>query len=85
MHKVNIFTLPTCHHCHHAKEFLSEKGVEYVEFDVSNDRDALDEMTRISGYFKCNDDVTPVDQLSDDGAKNQSMGNQVSSPFAVIA
>ena len=25
------------------------KGVEYVEFDVSKDRDALDEMIRISG------------------------------------
>jgi glutaredoxin-like YruB-family protein len=49
MHKVNIYTLPTCHHCHHAKEFLSQKGVEYVEFDVSKNRDALDEMTRISG------------------------------------
>ena len=85
MEKVKIYSLPTCHHCRQAKEFLSRKGVEYVEFDISKDGDALDEMTRISGYFKCNDDVTPVDQLSDDGAKNQSMGNQVSSPFAVIA
>jgi glutaredoxin 3 len=49
MHKVNIYTLPTCHHCHQVKEFLSRKRVEYVEFDISKDGDALDEMTRISG------------------------------------
>jgi glutaredoxin 3 len=49
MHKVNIYTLPACHHCRQAKEFLSRKGVEYVEFDISKDGDALDEMTRISG------------------------------------
>ena len=49
MHKVNIYTLPTCHHCRQAKEFLSRKGVEYVEFDISKDGDAPDEMTRIPG------------------------------------
>src|SRR5215472_1454706 len=43
MHKVNIYTLPSCHHCHQAKEFLSRKGVEYVEFDISKDGDALHE------------------------------------------
>ena len=32
-----------------AKEFLSRKGVEYVELDVTKDRKALDEMVRISG------------------------------------
>jgi glutaredoxin len=32
-----------------AKEFLSRKGVEYVELDVSRDRAALDEMVRLAG------------------------------------
>ena len=32
-----------------AKEFLSRKGVEYVELDVTKDRKALDEMVKISG------------------------------------
>lgn len=32
-----------------AKEFLSKKGIGYVELDVSVDRNALDEMIRISG------------------------------------
>ena len=32
-----------------AKEFLSQKGYKYVEFDVTRDRTALDEMVKISG------------------------------------
>ena len=32
-----------------AKEFLSKKGVEYVDIDVTKDRSALTEMIRISG------------------------------------
>jgi len=32
-----------------AKEFLSQKGHKYSEFDVTKDRAALDEMVRISG------------------------------------
>ncbi len=32
-----------------AKEFLSQKGFTFTEFDVSKDRAALDEMVKISG------------------------------------
>lgn len=32
-----------------AKEFLSQKGVEYVDIDVTKDRAALTEMIRVSG------------------------------------
>jgi glutaredoxin 3 len=32
-----------------AKEFLSQKGYKFTEFDVTKDRAALDEMVRISG------------------------------------
>ncbi len=31
-----------------AKEFLSQKGVEYVAYDVTTDREALKEMMKIS-------------------------------------
>jgi len=31
------------------KEFLSQKGYKYTEFDVTKDRAALDEMVKISG------------------------------------
>ena len=32
-----------------AKEFLSQKGYTFKEFDVTRDRAALDEMVKISG------------------------------------
>ncbi len=32
-----------------AKEFLSQKGYKFTEYDVTKDREALDEMVRISG------------------------------------
>jgi len=32
-----------------AKEFLSQKGYKFTEFDVSKDRPALDEMVKMSG------------------------------------
>ncbi len=32
-----------------AKEFLSQKGFAFTEYDVTRDRAALDEMVKISG------------------------------------
>jgi glutaredoxin len=32
-----------------AKEFLSQKGYKFADFDVTKDRAALDEMVKISG------------------------------------
>jgi len=32
-----------------AKEFLSQKGFKFTEYDVSRDRAALDEMVKMSG------------------------------------
>jgi len=32
-----------------AKEFLSQKGYKFTDYDVTNDRAALDEMVKISG------------------------------------
>jgi len=32
-----------------AKEFLSQKGYPFIEYDVTRDRAALDEMVKISG------------------------------------
>lgn len=46
---VKIYTTPTCGYCHQAKRFLSERGVEFNEYDVSRDRAAADEMVRLTG------------------------------------
>ena len=48
---VKIYTTPTCGYCHQAKRFLAERGVVYIEYDVSQDRAAADEMVRLTGHM----------------------------------
>ena len=45
---VKVYTLPTCPHCKTAKEYLSQKGITYQEFDVGKDKEAAQEMMRVS-------------------------------------
>ncbi len=44
MAEVTIYSTPTCGYCTLAKDFLQEKGVEYVEIDVSVDQQKAQEM-----------------------------------------
>ena len=48
---VVVYSTPTCPHCHHAKEFLSQRGISFTEHDVSIDRAAADEMVRKTGQM----------------------------------
>jgi glutaredoxin 3 len=45
MPRVEIYTTPFCPYCHWAKELLRKKSVEFVEFDVSRDRELRQKMT----------------------------------------
>ena len=36
-----FYTIPTCPYCQSAREYLLQKGVDFIEFDVSTNRDAL--------------------------------------------
>jgi len=47
--KVKIYTTAACHYCRQAKEYLTEKGVEFEAVDVSSDPQALQEMKKVSG------------------------------------
>ena len=49
--RVKIYTTPTCGYCHQAKRFLAERGVKFIEHDVSRDRAAADEMVRLTGQM----------------------------------
>ena len=46
--KVIIYSTPTWPYCHKAKEYLSQKGVSYTDYDVSVDRDKAKEMIELS-------------------------------------
>lgn len=40
MNKVEIYTSPTCGYCHAAMEFFEENKIEYVEHDISKDKES---------------------------------------------
>lgn len=44
MKTVTIYTSPLCGYCHAAKRLLSQKGVQYSEFDVMGDPSLRQEM-----------------------------------------
>jgi len=48
---VTVYTTPTCPYCHHVKDFLTKRGVEFAEHDVSVDRAAAEEMVRRTGQM----------------------------------
>lgn len=49
MQPVKIYSTPTCHYCHLAKEHLMEHGIPYQDIDVSMDINAAREMIQKSG------------------------------------
>lgn len=48
---IEIFSTPTCHFCHMAKEWFDEIGQKYIDHDVSKNRDQLDRMREITGQM----------------------------------
>ena len=46
-----IYSTPTCHFCQMAKEFFKEKGIEYTNYDVSEDMEKQKEMIEKSGQM----------------------------------
>ncbi len=48
MHKVLIYTTPTCVYCKMTKAFFQEHKIEYTEKDVTIDQQAQEEMIKKS-------------------------------------
>lgn len=51
MKPVTIYSTPSCHFCHMAKEFFKEKNVTYTEHDVAGDAEMRKEMVEKSGQM----------------------------------
>jgi len=49
--KVVIYSTPTCPYCKRAKDYLSQKGIPYVDYNVAQDRDKAKEMIQKSGQM----------------------------------
>lgn len=51
MKTVKIYTTPSCHFCHLAKEYFKEHNVAYEEMDVASNDQARDDMIKKSGQM----------------------------------
>ncbi|MCX5708374.1 MAG: thioredoxin family protein [Candidatus Omnitrophica bacterium] len=49
--KILVYSTPTCPHCIRLKQFLSENKVDFINYDVSVDREKADEMIKKSGQM----------------------------------
>lgn len=48
---VEIYSTPTCHFCHLAKDWFTEKGVKFVDFDVSTDVEKRKHIMEVTGQM----------------------------------
>ena len=48
---IEIYSTPTCHFCHMAKEWLTAKNIPYSDYNVAADMDKRKEMVEITGQL----------------------------------
>lgn len=51
MKNVTIYSTPTCHFCHMAKDFFKANNVAYTEYDVMSNIEKRKEMVEKSGQM----------------------------------
>ena len=49
--KVTIYSTPTCHFCHAAKDFFSANKVAFTDYNVASDLPKRQEMIQKSGQM----------------------------------
>ncbi len=67
--KVTVYSTPTCPYCDLAKEYLSNKNVDFVSYDVSQDQARAEEMVQKSGQMG-----VPVIVVEKDGQEEVIVG-----------
>ncbi|MEK7600919.1 MAG: glutaredoxin domain-containing protein [Patescibacteria group bacterium] len=48
---VTIYSTPTCHFCHAAKDFFTANGVKFSDYNVGSDLEKRKEMIEKSGQM----------------------------------
>jgi glutaredoxin 3 len=51
MKEVKIYSTPTCHFCHMAKDFFEEEGIAYTDYNVAEDLEKRTEMIGKTGQL----------------------------------
>ncbi len=58
---VTIYSTPTCHFCHAAKDFFAANNVAFTDHDVASDLEKRKEMVDMTGQMG-----VPVIRIEDD-------------------
>lgn len=48
---VVIYSTPTCHYCHMAKDFFNENNITFTDYNVAEDADKRAEVVQRSGQM----------------------------------
>lgn len=59
--EVTIYSTASCHFCHMAKDFFTEKNVQYTDFNVGENIEKRKEMVEMTGQMG-----VPVIRIGDD-------------------
>lgn len=51
MKNIIIYSTPSCHYCHLAKDFLNSKGIKFTDYDVASDLEKRKEMIEKTGQM----------------------------------
>ncbi|MEI7810160.1 MAG: glutaredoxin domain-containing protein [bacterium] len=51
MKKITIYSTPTCHFCHLAKDFLNSHNIPFTDYNVATDLEKRNEMVEKSGQM----------------------------------
>lgn len=49
--KIEIYSTPTCHFCHMAKDWLASKNIPYIDYNVATDMEKRKEMVDMTGQL----------------------------------
>ncbi len=62
--KVVIYSTPTCHFCHMAKEYFGEHNVAFTDYNVAENAEKRNEMVQKTGQLG-----VPVISITDEAGK----------------
>jgi len=51
MKKVIVYSTPTCHFCHAAKDFMTEHNIEFTDYNVAENVEKRTEMMQKTGQM----------------------------------
>lgn len=62
MKTVTIYSTPTCHFCHLAKDYFNEQGIQFTDYNVAEDMEKRKEMVELTGQMG-----VPVIMINEEG------------------